>query len=71
MLADRPPRIEVLVNSPGPNDQVHIREPFVALPDVVTKTPGCLNLDPLRNADATTFGDTSLALFMELSLRTG
>jgi hypothetical protein len=31
MLADRPLRIEVLVNSPGPHDQVRIREPFGAL----------------------------------------
>ena len=31
MLTDRPLRIEVLVNSPGPHDQVRIREPFAAL----------------------------------------
>jgi hypothetical protein len=31
MLTDRPLRIEVLVNSPGPHDQVRIREPFGAL----------------------------------------
>jgi len=31
MLADRPLRIEVLVNSPGPHDQVRIRDPFNAL----------------------------------------
>ena len=31
MLIDRPLRIEVLVNSPGPHDQVRIREPFAAL----------------------------------------
>ena len=31
MLADRPLRIEVLVNSPGPHDQVRIRDPFHAL----------------------------------------
>ena len=31
MLNDRPLQIEVLVNSPGPHDQVRIREPFVAL----------------------------------------
>ena len=31
MLNDRPLQIEVLVNSPGPHDQVRIREPFMAL----------------------------------------
>ena len=31
MLTDRPLQIEVLVNSPGPHDQVRIREPFAAL----------------------------------------
>ena len=31
MLTDRPLRIEVLVNSPGPHDQVRIREPFTGL----------------------------------------
>ena len=31
MLTDRPLRIEVLVNSPGPHDQVRIREPFMGL----------------------------------------
>jgi len=31
MLADRPLRLEVLVNSPGPHDQVRIRDPFNAL----------------------------------------
>jgi hypothetical protein len=31
MLQDRPLRIEVLVNSPGPHDQVRVREPFAAL----------------------------------------
>lgn len=31
MLQDRPLRIEVLVNSPGPHDQVRVREPFTAL----------------------------------------
>ena len=31
MLQDRPLRIEVLVNSPGPHDQVRVREPFHAL----------------------------------------
>jgi hypothetical protein len=31
MLTDRPLQIEVLVNSPGPHDQVRIREPFGAL----------------------------------------
>ena len=31
MLTDRPLRIEVLVNSPGPHDQVRVREPFSAL----------------------------------------
>lgn len=31
MLTDRPFRIDVLVNSPGPHDQVRIREPFLAL----------------------------------------
>ena len=30
MLTDRPLRIEVLVNSPGPHDQVRISEPFEA-----------------------------------------
>ena len=34
MLTDRPLRIEVLVNSPGPHDQVRIREPFTALQDL-------------------------------------
>lgn len=31
MLTDRPLQIEVLVNSPGPHDQVRIREPFAGL----------------------------------------
>ena len=31
MLTDRPLRIDVLVNSPGPHDQVRIRDPFSAL----------------------------------------
>ena len=31
MLTDRPLQIEVLVNSPGPHDEVRIREPFSAL----------------------------------------
>ena len=31
MLTDRPLQIEVLVNSPGPHDQVRIRDPFMAL----------------------------------------
>ena len=31
MLHDRPLRIEVLVNSPGPHDQVRVRDPFTAL----------------------------------------
>ncbi|TCD58132.1 hypothetical protein [Synechococcus sp. BS55D] len=31
MLTDRPLQIEVLVNSPGPHDQVRVREPFAAL----------------------------------------
>jgi len=31
MLAERPLRLEVLVNSPGPHDQVRIRDPFKAL----------------------------------------
>lgn len=31
MLTDRPLQIEVLVNSPGPHDQVRIREPFEGL----------------------------------------
>ncbi|MCB4406946.1 glycosyltransferase family 4 protein [Synechococcus sp. MU1642] len=30
-MTDRPLQIEVLVNSPGPHDQVRIREPFAAL----------------------------------------
>ncbi len=31
MLKNRPLRIEVLVNSPGPHDQVRIRDPFLAM----------------------------------------
>jgi hypothetical protein len=31
MLTDRPLRIEVLINSPGPHDQVRVRDPFSAL----------------------------------------
>ena len=31
MLKDRPLRIEVLINSPGPHDQVRVRQPFLAL----------------------------------------
>ena len=31
MLTDRALRIEVLINSPGPHDQVRVREPFLAL----------------------------------------
>lgn len=31
MLTDRPLQIEVLVNSPGPHDQVRVREPFAKL----------------------------------------
>ena len=31
MLTDRPLQLEVLVNSPGPHDQVRVRDPFLAL----------------------------------------
>ena len=31
MLMDRPLQIEVLINSPGPHDQVRVRQPFQAL----------------------------------------
>ena len=31
MLMDRPLKIEVLINSPGPHDEVRVRQPFLAL----------------------------------------